>query len=225
MAKIAINKDGVMYAIFRIEDKDSKRRFAGNIYYSISTDNGKSWSERKKLVMDKESKSQSFFDVAILSDGELGLSWLDSRKLEEEKDGSTLYFAKSKGDQGFINEKPVAGSTCQCCRTDIFVDFEGKINIAFRNLNDESIRDMYRVISKDNGEFFGEPALFIPYWRRSASVVSTGFCRLLVLSRRDYLRLAKKDPEIETVVREAVEAQLHTRFPVIPDIGQRELPG
>ena len=157
MAKIAINKDGVMYAIFRIEDKDSKRRFAGNIYYSISSDNGKSWSERKKLVMDKESKSQSFFDVAILPDGELGLSWLDSRKLEKEKDGSSLYFAKSKGDQGFINEKPVAGSTCQCCRTDIFVDFEGKINIAFRNLNDESIRDMYRVISKDNGELFSEP--------------------------------------------------------------------
>ena len=72
---------------------------------------------------------------------------------------------------------------------------------------------------------FGEPALFIPYWRRSANVISTGFCRLLVLSRRDYLWLAKKDPEIESIIREAVEAQLHTRFPVIPDIGQRELPG
>jgi CPA1 family monovalent cation:H+ antiporter len=76
-----------------------------------------------------------------------------------------------------------------------------------------------------NGEFFGEPAIFIPYWRRSASVVSVGFCRLLVLSRRDYLWLAKKDPEIETMIRQAVEAQLHTRFPVIPDIGPRELPG
>jgi hypothetical protein len=46
----------------------------------------------------------------------------------------------------------------------------------------------------------------------------------LVLSRRDYLWLAKKDPEIETIIRQAVEAQLHTRFPVIPDIGSRELP-
>jgi CPA1 family monovalent cation:H+ antiporter len=85
-------------------------------------------------------------------------------------------------------------------------------------------RDDERV-SLTNGEFFGEPALFIPYWRRSASVVSTGFCRLLVLSRRDYLKLAKKNPDIEAVIRNAVEAQLHTRFPVIPDIGQRELPG
>jgi len=157
MAKIAINKDGVMYAVFRVENKSSKRRFAGNIYYSISIDNGENWSEKIKLVTDKESKSQSFFDVIILPDGELGLSWLDSRKLEKDKDGSTLYFTKSKEDQGFVIEKPVAGSTCQCCRTDIFVDSAGKINIAFRNLSENSIRDMYRVVSADIGKTFSEP--------------------------------------------------------------------
>ena len=69
-----------------------------------------------------------------------------------------------------------------------------------------------------NGDFFGEPALFIPFWRRSASVVSMGFSRLLTLSRRDFLRLAKKDPAIEALIRRAAESQLSKRFPVIPDL-------
>ncbi len=159
MAKIAINKDGIMYAVFRVENKNSKRRFAGDIYFSISKDSGKTWSKRKKLVTDKSSKSQSFFDIALLSDGELGISWLDSRKLIKDKDGSALYFAKSSGDQGFIEEKPIAGPTCQCCRTDIFVDSSDRINIAFRNLSDNSIRDMYRVVSEDVGKTFSEPKI------------------------------------------------------------------
>jgi CPA1 family monovalent cation:H+ antiporter len=72
------------------------------------------------------------------------------------------------------------------------------------------------------GDFFGEPALFIPFWRRSASVVSLGFSRLLTLSRRDFLQLAKKDPVIEELIRGAAESQLVNRFPVIPDFPVRK---
>ncbi|WP_457618639.1 exo-alpha-sialidase [Lutibacter sp.] len=157
MAKVAKSAKGILYAIFRIEDKNSKRRFAGSIYYSISEDGGDSWSEKIKLVEEGESASQSFYDVALLPDGELGLCWLDSRKLEKEKDGSTLYFAKTNANLGFLNEKPVAGSTCQCCRTDIFVETNNNINIAFRNIAEGSIRDMYRVESQDVGKTFSNP--------------------------------------------------------------------
>jgi hypothetical protein len=48
-----------------------------------------------------------------------------------------------------------------------------------------------------------------------------GFCRLLTLSRRDFLSLAKKDPAIEQLIRRAAESQLASRFPVIPDIAPR----
>ncbi|MEE8453825.1 MAG: cyclic nucleotide-binding domain-containing protein, partial [Limibaculum sp.] len=70
-----------------------------------------------------------------------------------------------------------------------------------------------------NGDFFGELALFMPHRRRRTSVVSMGFCRLLTLSRRDFLRLKDKDPTIETLLRGAAEAQLGKEFPVIPDPG------
>ena len=69
-----------------------------------------------------------------------------------------------------------------------------------------------------NGDFFGELALFMPVWRRRNTVVSIGFCRLLTLSRRDFVRLIKKDPTIETLLRHAAEAQLGKDFPVIPQV-------
>ncbi len=71
-------------------------------------------------------------------------------------------------------------------------------------------------VALSNGDFFGELALFMPYRRRRTSVVSKGFCRLLTLSRRDFLRLTAKDPSIETVIRHAAESQLGREFPVIP---------
>jgi len=67
-----------------------------------------------------------------------------------------------------------------------------------------------------NGDFFGELALFMPHRRRRTSVVSLGFCRLLTLSRRDFLRLRDSDPTIETLIRGAAEVQLEKEFPVIP---------
>lgn len=157
MAKVAVNSKGIFYAVFRIADKNPVRRFAGSIYYSISEDNGENWSEKRKLVEEEGAVSQSFYDIELLPDGELGLCWLDSRKLEKDKDGSTLYFSKSSSNIGFINENPIAGSTCQCCRTDIFVDSNNTINVAFRNITEGSIRDMYRTTSINNGETFSNP--------------------------------------------------------------------
>jgi len=63
-------------------------------------------------------------------------------------------------------------------------------------------------VQLSNGDFFGELALIMPYRRRRSSVVSMGFCRLLVLSRRDFIRLKTRDPSIEALIRTAAEAQL-----------------
>ncbi|HUF88324.1 MAG TPA: cation:proton antiporter [Thermohalobaculum sp.] len=75
-----------------------------------------------------------------------------------------------------------------------------------------------------NGDFFGELALFMPFRRRRTSVVSMGFCRLLRLTRRDFLRLIRKDPAIETVIRRAAESQLGREFPVIPPASEKATP-
>ena len=172
MAKVGITSKGILYAVFRVKSKSRKSMFGGTVYYTISSDKGLTWSPNVKLVADKNSGSQSFFDIALLPDGELGITWLDSRMpIHKGRKGKTLYFAKTNSDRGFYGELPIAGSTCECCRTEIYIDQQKKIHIAYRNiiereedftnpsftLSNVEIRDMYYVSSQDNGTSFSEP--------------------------------------------------------------------
>lgn len=54
-----------------------------------------------------------------------------------------------------------------------------------------------------SGDFFGETAIVQPLRRRRSMVKSLGYCRLLVLKRRDFQKLAKRDPSIEALIRAA----------------------
>lgn len=153
MAKIGVKDNGDMLAIYRRENPNSKRRFGGDIYYLESTDDGATWGQEKKLVTDTTSGSQSFYDIARLANGELGITWLDSRKIEQ-KEGSSVFFKQTKNKGDFSEEKGLLGSTCQCCRTELQVDMYGKINIALRDIINDSIRDMVYISSTDNGKSF-----------------------------------------------------------------------
>ncbi len=193
MAKIGKDTKNTLYAFYRRRDRNSRSMFGGYMYYSFSTDQGKTWSKEQKLVKDTTSTSQSFYDIALLPDGTIGLSWLDSRKpIDKELKGKTLYFASTNNQHKIENEKPVAGSTCECCRTDIYVDSLNTIHIAYRNIiqpgekgfitqkeeakrkglknidsldfwdNDTEIRDMYYIYSTDQGKNFTKP---VPIYR------------------------------------------------------------
>lgn len=154
MAKLGIKSDGTFVAVFRIKESNPKNRFAGSLYYTFSTDQGKSWSARQKLVKVPNASSQSFFDLERLSNGELGMVWLDSRKSENQTFGSALYFGTTDASNSFDNQKVIVTGTCQCCRTDIQVSQKGDIHVALRMMNEANIRDMYYFRSEDNGLHF-----------------------------------------------------------------------
>ena len=59
---------------------------------------------------------------------------------------------------------------------------------------------------------FGELALISPTRRRRTKIVAVSYCRLLVLTRRDFRRLRSVDPKIEVLIREAAERQLGEGF-------------
>lgn len=179
MAKVAITKAGILYAFFRIKSKNSKSKYGGILYYAISSDRGQNWSDKNRVVFDVKSTSQSFYDVAQLSNGELGIVWLDKRKLHSEFNGQTLYFATTNKSNKLVGETAVEGSVCQCCRTEIEVGQNNEIHIAFRNMIEphemryptfvkekkEEIRDMYYTTSKDNGKSFSKSmAISDDFW-------------------------------------------------------------
>lgn len=155
MPKIGFKNDGTIIVVYQKRTPTPKNRFAGAIFYTQSFDNGTSWTKSNYLHTDtSQGIGRSFFDISVLPDGEIGAIWLDGRK--RQRDGSTLCFAKTNGNEGFGKDVEIGQKTCQCCRTDIFVDKQNKINIAYRDIINDSIRDIVHLTSPDNGNTFTE---------------------------------------------------------------------
>lgn len=161
MPKVAFKKDGTIIAAYEKKAPTKENKYAGAIYYRLSNDKGKSWSDELFLHSDTTSgRSRSYFDIEQLPDGEVGASWLDI-KLNNETGGRSVRFAKTTKDTGFGREILVDSSACQCCRIDVYADLAGRIHVAYRGLAKgkmgQSVRDMMLATSSDNGISFSSP--------------------------------------------------------------------
>lgn len=151
--KILFQKDGTITVVFAVKNPHPGNPYTGAVYYTQSFDNGKSWSSAKPLIKDTAmSYDQRYFDIASLPDGKAAVIWLNNSKPQ----GSTLYFA-TLGSKGLDDPVIISRHTCQCCRTDILVDSSGRINIAWRDIYQDSIRDMMYAYSDDMGKTFSKP--------------------------------------------------------------------
>jgi YHS domain-containing protein len=87
-----------------------------------------------------------------LSDGEVGACWLD-QSFDPKVGGRPVKFAKTNPENRFQNELIIDSVACQCCRIAMSGD-NGKITVAFRDIINDSIRDMSVSSSDDNGKTF-----------------------------------------------------------------------
>lgn len=159
LSKVVLTPDGKILATWGASNPNPKNPYSGIVYYSWSLDEGKSWSAPQTLSRDTNSIDQRYFDIEILKDGNVAVVWLDSRK-NISQEGSSLYFATfNNNNNNYVleNEKPIATTSCQCCRTDLFVDRQGYIHTVFRKIINDSIRDMVHAVSLDNGQTFSTP--------------------------------------------------------------------
>lgn len=155
--KVAFRKDGTVIAVFQLKEPTPDNPFAGSIRYTQSFDQGKSWSAPRYLHTDtRNGIGRNFFDIATLPDGEVGAVWLDGRKQSEN--GSTLVFTKTSGDKGFQEDMEIAQATCECCRTNILADQRGNIHVTYRDILQDSIRDIAYLKSTDMGKTFTNPS-------------------------------------------------------------------
>lgn len=157
MNKVAFKSDGTVIAVFEKKAPTKENQYAGYIFYTQSFDNGKTWTDSRHLHTDTSAGiSRSFFDLTLLPDGEVGAIWLDGRMRLGEK-GSSVFYASTKGKEGFTTDKQIGETICQCCRTDLYTDAGGKLHAVFRDIINDSIRDMVHVVSVDTGKTFSEP--------------------------------------------------------------------
>lgn len=156
LPKIIFKPSGEIITLWGEQSTNKKNKYAGMVFYAQSFDGGKTWSGKKPLVSDTAGYDQRYYDVALLPSGEAAIIWLDNRRGKAE-DGSSLYYATTTGKNGFTHETRIAGSCCQCCRTDLFVDGRGGIHTLYRGIIQDSIRDMVHSVSTDGGKTFSAP--------------------------------------------------------------------
>ena len=156
LPKIIFKPSGEIIALWGAANPNPKNKHSGLVYYTQSFDDGKSWSAPKPLVTDTTSYDQRYYDVALLPNGEAGIIWLDNRKTSD-KEGSALFYASTSGKDGFKNERSIAESCCQCCRTDLFVDSKNNLHVLYRGIINDTIRDMVHAVSMDGGNSFSQP--------------------------------------------------------------------
>ncbi|WP_114791426.1 YHS domain-containing protein [Niabella yanshanensis] len=154
MPKIAIKGDGTIIAVYETSTPSEKNKFAGDVRYIVSMDKGKTWTLPRYLHQDTVAgKSHSFATITRLGDGEIGACWLDA-SLSKISKGRPVKFAKTSAANAFGNEQLVDSVACECCRIAIGGHPDGRLAIAFRDIINDSIRDLSIITSNDNGKNF-----------------------------------------------------------------------
>jgi hypothetical protein len=151
--KIALDRKGniaVAFSAFRDE------AFNGEVFYSRSTDAGKTFAAPRPITGNTE--SQRFEALGFDTNGTLFAAWLDKRnrvpvqQAGKKYDGAALFFASSKdGGATYSQAKMAVDNTCECCRLGLAFDPSGHPVIVFRNIFEGNIRDHAIVTFTDQG--------------------------------------------------------------------------
>lgn len=166
--KIAFKKNGEILALFELSKPTPTERFAGNIYFTLSKDEGKTWCEPQTVHQAVTAgKSHSFGDITTLPDGEIGFVWLDEKLGKYE--GRSVKYRQTLPNGKLSNEVIIDSNACQCCRTNLFVDAQNNFHVLYRDMLSDGSRDISYVVSKDGGKTFSDSkVVFDDKWQVNA---------------------------------------------------------
>jgi len=122
--------------------------FAGNIRFSRSVDNGKSFSSPITVNDNLDLITHRFEALGINARGQIFLAWLDKRDAVaaksrgEQYSGIALYSAMSDDEgKSFHANTKVADHTCECCRVAMAIDKTDTAVIVWRHIFGKNVRD------------------------------------------------------------------------------------
>ncbi len=177
-AKVLYKKDGSLVAVFGLAPEPPAEPAADahahhaeparqpakggrprdlQIVYTISNDNGGSWTLPKTVHKDKTPNIiRGFFDSIVLANDEIGVAFLKDTGRPHERD---LRFITSTNGV-FGDESVVNPFVCDCCNISLLVDAKGTLNMYYR-ANVNNIRDMAKMSSTDNGRTFSKQEIIL----------------------------------------------------------------
>ncbi|MDQ1089939.1 sialidase family protein [Siphonobacter sp. SORGH_AS_1065] len=135
------------------------------VVYTFSKDAGSSWSAPKPVYQDVDVKAlRGFFDVTVMANGELAVAYLKDVIGSTKHEERDLRLVVSKGDS-FEPEQLLDPTPCDCCPISLLTDAQGNLNVYYRD-NRDNIRDIARLVSRDNGKTFSESEiLYADNWQ------------------------------------------------------------
>ncbi|OZI09719.1 hypothetical protein BWI93_02310 [Siphonobacter sp. BAB-5385] len=130
-------------------------RKAMQVVYTFSKNAGKSWSTPQPVYQDVDVPAlRGFFDATVMANGEVAVAYLKDVVGSTKHEERDLRLVVSKGDR-FEPEQLLDPTPCDCCPISLLTDTDGKLNVYYRD-NRDNIRDIARLVSKDNGKTFSQ---------------------------------------------------------------------
>ena len=154
-----MDEAGVLHLV--LEDQRVKGQV--DVFYTRSSDNGRTWTSPASVVDDPDGRSlQDFSSLAIIPGGTILITFLDKRSVSDPY--RHIYVVRST-DRGITWSLPsqvdrfetaASGGACECCIQNIAAAADGRVAVAFRsNLGNQ--RDVYIAPSNDGGSSFMTP--------------------------------------------------------------------
>lgn len=136
---------------------------SSEIRFTVSKDGGNSWTSPSSIDTDTTKLTRGFFDAVLLANDEIAVAYLKDVKGSQKHEERDLRLAITKNGV-FQSEKLIDPVVCDCCNISMVVDENGDLHMVYRD-NNNDIRDMSHIVSKDNGQSFSAPkTLFADNW-------------------------------------------------------------
>ena len=130
---------------------------SSEIRFTVSKDGGSSWTAPTSVDTDTSKLIRGFFDAVVLPNDEIAVAYLKDVKGSTKHEERDLRLAVSKNGV-FQAERLIDPVVCDCCNISMVVDPSGALHMVYRD-NNNDVRDMAHIISKDNGMTFSAPKI------------------------------------------------------------------
>ena len=170
--KLANGPNGELYVCWANE----RERWKGNIRFARSNDGGKTFSPAITLNSDATAAAagHAFQSIAVDKKGTIHIAWIDERNKTAEDRGAEIWMASSTdGGRSFSHDRKILSDVCECCRTNLQIDNEGRLFLSYRTVPAKGpmFRDIILARSSDGGQHFDQTIVSHDNWELNACPV------------------------------------------------------
>ncbi len=126
-----------------------------DLWLTVSRDGGKTWSAPLRVNDAPGKAPECLHWLAVSADGDAHVAWIDSRPMGAGP--NSLAYARVTGGTKAEKSQQLAGPVCECCAPGVSVDAKGNPLVIYREGGKKSEREIYALISTNEGKSFGKP--------------------------------------------------------------------